>query len=71
MSISLLCKTLAAISSCCRFWVGENDFTGTLWITGDYTTMIQTAERPFYVVEIHDAVLAHNMREVFKHLWNK
>lgn len=53
-----------------RFWEGNNDFTGTLWITGDYITMIQTAEHPFYLVEIHDAVLAHNMREVFKKLWN-
>jgi hypothetical protein len=52
-----------------RFWNGDSDFTGTLWITGDYITMIQTAERPFYLVEIHDAVLAHNMREVFKKLW--
>lgn len=52
-----------------RFWEGDNDFTGTLWITGDYITMIQTAERPLYLVEIHDAVLAHNMREVFSKLW--
>jgi hypothetical protein len=64
-----------------RFWNGnraqaeqssydeKSDFTGTLWITGDYVTMIQTVERPFYLVEIHDAVLAHNMREVFKKLW--
>ncbi len=54
-----------------RFWDGDSDFTGTLWITGDYITMIQAAERPFYLVEIHDAVLAHNMREVFKKLWSK
>ena len=54
-----------------RFWNGDNDFTGTLWITGDYITMIQTAERPFYLVEIRDAVLAHNMREVFRRLWQK
>ena len=52
-----------------RFWDGDNDFTGTLWITGDYITMIQTSERPFYLVEIRDAVLAHNMREVFHTLW--
>jgi len=52
-----------------RFWDGDSAFTGTLWVTGDYTTMIQTAEHPFYLVEIRDAVLAHNMREVFKKLW--
>ncbi len=54
-----------------KFWEGGNDFTGTLWITGDYITMIQTAERPFYLVEIHDAVLAHNIREVFRKLWKE
>ena len=58
-----------------KFWSGNkdesNDFTGTLWITGDYITMIQTAEKPFYLVEIKDAVLAHNMREVFKKLWRE
>ncbi len=58
-----------------RFWEsgkdGKHDFTGTLWVTGDYITMIQTAERPFYLVEIHDAVLAHNMREVFRKLWGE
>lgn len=52
-----------------RFWDEKTDFTGTLWITGDYVTMIQTNERPFYLVEIHDRVLAHNMREVFRRLW--
>ena len=52
-----------------RFWEGDSDFTGTLWMVGDYIIMIQTVERPFYLVEIHDAVLAHNMREVFKKLW--
>ncbi len=53
-----------------RFWKGENKLTGTLWIVGSYIILIQTVERPFYLVEIHDAVLAHNMREVFKKLWN-
>ena len=52
-----------------RFWEGDSAFTGTLWVTGDYITMIQTAEHPFYLVEIRDAVLAHNMREIFRKLW--
>ena len=44
---------------------------GTLWIVGDYIIMIQTLEKPFYLVEIKDAVLSHNMREVFKKLWKE
>jgi sugar-specific transcriptional regulator TrmB len=52
-----------------KFWKGENQFTGTQWICGDYIILVVTGQRPFYLVEIHDAVLAHNMREVFKKLW--
>lgn len=52
-----------------KFWKGENRFTGTQWICGDYIILVVTGERPFYLVEIHDAVLAHNMREVFKRMW--
>jgi sugar-specific transcriptional regulator TrmB len=53
-----------------KFWEGENQFTGTQWVCGDYIIQVVTGQRPFYLVEIHDAVLAHNMREVFKKLWD-
>ena len=52
-----------------RFLNGMN-FTSSIWVAGDYLIMIVTQKRPFYLVEIHDAVLAHNMREVFKKLWS-
>jgi len=52
-----------------RFLGGMN-FTSSVWVTGDYLIMIVTQKHPFYLVEIHDAVLAHNMREVFKKLWS-
>ncbi len=52
-----------------RFWEQNNHFTGTQWIVGAYIILIVTSSHPHYLVEIHDAVLAHNMREVFKHLW--
>ena len=52
-----------------RFLSGIN-FTATVWVTGDYLTMITTKQHPFSLVEIHDATLAHNMREVFKKLWS-
>ncbi len=50
-------------------FVTKMDFTSTVWVAGDYLIMISTREHPFYLVEIHDATLAHNMREVFKKLW--
>lgn len=52
-----------------KFWKGSKDFTATTWVNGDYIIMIMTAQRPFYLVEIHDKVLAHNMRELFKGIW--
>lgn len=52
-----------------KLWKNESDFTATTWVVGDYVVMIVTAQRPHYLVEIHDAVLAHNMREVFKGIW--
>lgn len=52
-----------------KFWKESKDFTATTWINGDYVVMIVTSQRPHYLVEIHDSVLAHNMREVFKGLW--
>ena len=52
-----------------RFWGSETGFSGTQWIVGTYIISIVTSQRPFYLVEINDAVLAQNMREVFKKLW--
>lgn len=54
-----------------KFWKESEGFTGTQWVVGSYIILIVTKERPFYLVEIHDAVMAQNMREVFKKLWGK
>lgn len=51
-----------------KFW-NNNEFTGTQWIGGSYIVLIVTKQRPYYLVEIHDSVMAHNMREVFKNIW--
>jgi sugar-specific transcriptional regulator TrmB len=47
----------------------EMKFTSSIWVGGDYLIMIVTRQHPFYLVEIHDKMLALNMREVFKRLW--
>jgi hypothetical protein len=54
-----------------RFWKHSKDFSSSLWVTGDYVTIIMTRTRPHYLVEIHDVVLAHNTREIFKGLWKQ
>lgn len=54
-----------------KFWSENNNFTATTWVNGDYVVMIVTSQHPNYLVEIHDSVLAHNMREIFKGLWKQ
>ena len=53
-----------------RFWEQSHGFQATTWILGDYVVMIVTNQKPHYLVEIHDKILAHDMREVFKGIWN-
>jgi len=52
-----------------KFWGEALDFYSTTWIVGDYVIMINTRQHPFYLVEIHDKLMAHDQREVFKNLW--
>jgi sugar-specific transcriptional regulator TrmB len=51
-------------------FLNDTDFTSTVWVAGDYLVMVVTQQHPFYLVEIHDKTLAHNMREIFKKLWS-
>lgn len=53
-----------------KFW-GADNFTSTQVICGSYIIMAVTKQHPYYLVEIHDSVMAHNLREVFKQLWEK
>lgn len=52
-----------------KFWDKTKDFSGTVWVTGDYLITVITRTNPHYLIEINDSVLAHNQRELFKGLW--
>ncbi len=56
-----------------KFWSGtdnpNHEISATQWVVGDYVIYIMTKQRPFYLVEIHDGMIAHNSRELFKKLW--
>ncbi|MFA4880351.1 MAG: helix-turn-helix domain-containing protein [Candidatus Doudnabacteria bacterium] len=54
-----------------KFWNNTKQFTASIWVCGDYVVMLITNQRPHYLVEINDATLAHNMREMFKQLWRQ
>ncbi|HEY4487534.1 MAG TPA: helix-turn-helix domain-containing protein [Candidatus Paceibacterota bacterium] len=45
-------------------------FDSAIWIMGEFVLMVNTRRHPFYLTEIHDATLAHDLREVFKNLWS-
>lgn len=48
----------------------KHSFTGTQAVVGDYIIYIMTHEKPYYMIEIHDRVMAHNARATFKILWD-
>ncbi len=52
-----------------RYWEGAEGYTATTWVVGEFIIMISTAQHPHYLVEIHDAILAENMRTTFKGIW--
>lgn len=53
-----------------KFWSKNNSkFTASTWVNGDYIIMIITNNHPFYLIEIHDSTLAHNLREMYKGIW--
>ncbi len=52
-----------------KFWQAAEQFSATTWICGNYVIMVVTHKKPHYLVEIYDSVLAHNMRAVFKGIW--
>jgi sugar-specific transcriptional regulator TrmB len=49
----------------------KTGFTATMWVCGDYLVTIVTNVHPFHLIEIHDPMIAHNTKEVFKKLWEK
>ncbi|MDO8650440.1 MAG: helix-turn-helix domain-containing protein [Candidatus Berkelbacteria bacterium] len=54
-----------------RFWKPIKEITATSWAVGDYMIMVVTNRSPHYLVEIHDAVIAHNLREFCKGVWTE
>lgn len=52
-----------------KTWKGSAPFTASIWIAGDFLIMINTQEKPYYLVEIRDVLLAQNLRLMFQGLW--
>ncbi len=52
-----------------REWTGELPITGTQWILGDYIISLVIDGKHNYLIQMHDAIMAHNLRELYKKLW--
>ena len=50
-------------------FLSNSNFTASQWVAGSYTIFVVTKQKPYYLVEIHDSVIAHNLRELFKNMW--
>lgn len=53
-----------------RVLPGGFDLQTTLWISGDYVTVINTRVQPHYAFQVLDLVLAENLRRIFQSLWS-
>ncbi len=54
-----------------KYWKKSEDFTATHAVLGDYVLFCVTNAHPYYLVEIHDAVMAENLRQMFKGMWEE
>lgn len=54
-----------------KYWPKQGSFLSTTWVVGNYIVMVNTRQRPFYLVEIQNDVLAHDLREVFRSIWKE
>ena len=52
-----------------KYWSGSTEFSATHVVVGEYILMIMTRDHPHYLIEIHDQVMADNLREMFKAVW--
>lgn len=52
-----------------RYWENGIDFTSTVWVYGEYLCFLNLKEKPNYLIEIYEPLLAENMRLFFKTLW--
>lgn len=52
-----------------KYWAGAEKIKITHAVLGDYILIANTQTKPHYIVEINDAVIANNLREIFKGFW--
>lgn len=53
-----------------RYWDG-NHFTATVWVVGEYIVTLSLQDHPYHIVQIHDPLLAENLRGLFLNIWQQ
>ena len=46
-------------------------FSSTLWLMGDYIVLLSCREKPHYMYQLEDPILAENLRVIFRLLWKE
>jgi len=52
-------------------WKKDTSFNTSTFTAGDYIVMTVTKERPFYLIEIYNPILARDLTTMFKELWSQ
>ncbi len=52
-----------------RYWPKIIDLTASIWIWGDYIIILSIQEKPSYLLEIKEPLLAGNLRKFFQIMW--
>lgn len=52
-----------------KYWPHGDNIHVTHAVLGNYVIMVVTNQHPHYMVEIHDPVMAQNLRDIFKGIW--
>ena len=51
-----------------KYWDEEHD--ASQWVLGDYIIMVVTKQKPQYVIQIKDKLMAESLRRTYRKLWN-
>lgn len=53
-----------------KYLGGTMNFQTNIWVYGDYILILSLQKTPHYIIEVHEPLLATNLRQFFQGLWN-
>lgn len=54
-----------------KYLDGGREFSASYQVIGDYVIFLASSQHPHYLVEIHDVVMAENLRGIFREMWDR